>query len=179
MGVGGSRRKNKKNSGYTRCSPFSLIDALGLAVVAKPGAVCLLAVSLPWATTIFGTKTYASGFWRPSRSKPVYRGDVDAEGLRNLADQVSFMQQPLGQLRLIRVEFSRPSKPNASLLSRIPPGARTFADQIAFELGDAGEHRHNHFPSVCDVEAQGSDSELAAGFADRFHRVQQISGGAR
>ena len=67
---------------------------------------------------------------------------MNAESLRDLADQFPFVEQPLGQRRLIRIELPRPSEPYSSLLSRNPPGARSLADQIAFKLGDAGELLH-------------------------------------
>ena len=70
------------------------------------------------------------------------------EGPRDVPDRLAFGEQLRRNLSLIRIEFARPAEAHATLFCRIPSGARSLANQIPLELGNAGENRHDHLSGV-------------------------------
>lgn len=57
--------------------------------------------------------------------------------------------------------------------------AGALADQVAFELGDAGENGHDHLARVGGVGlGLGDELEARASRADAFDGFKQVAGGA-
>ncbi len=73
---------------------------------------------------------------------------VNAEGLRDLPDQLAFFEQPLCKLSLLFVHFLWTSEANAAFVGVGATGACAFANQVSLELGDAGEDGHDHFAGM-------------------------------
>ena len=67
---------------------------------------------------------------------------MDLEGLGDLANRSSFFDQPSHQFGLLSSELTRASEADSPGFRRVATGRGAFADEIPFELGDAGEHRH-------------------------------------
>ena len=54
-----------------------------------------------------------------------------------------------GKIYLLGIELTGTAEPHPALFGSFPTGASSLADQITFELSDAGENRHDHLARVC------------------------------
>jgi len=97
-----------------------------------------------------GTETYAKPQHdrSPDCSQTVDRRDVDPESLGDLVEQFPLINRRLASFSCCGLSLR--GRPNRAplLFAAIPPGRRPLPDQIPFELGDAGEHRHDHLAGV-------------------------------
>lgn len=67
---------------------------------------------------------------------------MNAEGAGDFGDGSSFLQQPSGELQLLFVHLLRAPEANATLPGVDSTSTSAFPDEVALELGDAGEDGH-------------------------------------
>lgn len=71
---------------------------------------------------------------------------MDIEGPGDFADGPAFLDQGKGESLLIRTKLLRPSERHTAAFSGLASLVGAMADERAFELSDAGEHRQHHAP---------------------------------
>ena len=105
---------------------------------------------------------------------------MDLEGAGDLADGFAFPEQALGERSLVFTHLCRPSEADAALPRVGAAGTGALADEVAFELGDAGEDGHDHLAGMGGGigPGLGNGLEAGAGLADGFDDLKQVAGGA-
>src|ERR1039458_1557408 len=73
---------------------------------------------------------------------------MDAEGAGDLADGLSFLDEPIGEVSLLRVHLLGASEANTAFLSVGATGSSALSDKVAFELSYPCENGHDHLSGV-------------------------------
>jgi hypothetical protein len=108
-------------------------------------------------------------------------GGVDAEGSGDLWNGFSFLDEPAGEVSLLLVLLFGPTETNSPSFCVYATGPSALPNQIAFKFCYARENSHDHLAGMRGGVSPGLGNRLETGarVADRFHDLQEITGGAR
>jgi hypothetical protein len=101
---------------------------------------------------------------------------MDAKGADDLADGLSFSQEPLCEILLLRIHLPGASEANTTFLSLGATGSSTLPDEIALELSYPSENGHDHLSGVGSGVSPGFGDRLktGTGIADHFDEAHRF-----
>lgn len=104
---------------------------------------------------------------------------MDTEGASDLADGLSFLNEPISEDSLLLVHLLGAPEANATFLSLGATRSRGPPDEVAFKLSYPSKNGHDHFARVRGgIRPRLRDGlEAGSGVADRFHYLEKIAGG--
>jgi hypothetical protein len=104
---------------------------------------------------------------------------VDAEGVGDFPDRVSFFEQPPSEFALICIHLLWASEANATSPGVGAASSGALADEVSLEFRDAGEDGHDHFAGVSSGVGLGFGHGLKASASApyTFYYFEQIASG--